>query len=508
MGRPTPRPLSIALLMALGSALGGCEVSASVTDPGPPREDAPTEAQVPEGPPEGPRTEAVSHTRELRGAWVSSVYNGTWPSATGLSVEAAQRELAEAIDTLAAANMNAVFFQVRPESDALYRSSLEPWSRWLTGVQGRDPGWDPLTFAIERAHERGLELHAWVNPYRAAVSGKVSVAQNHVSKTLAAHAVAYGSQIWMDPGAPAVRAHVRAVLADLLARYDVDGLHFDDYFYPYPVAGAVFDDAASYAIYPKGGGTLAKDDWRRSNVDALVRETAALVAARRPDVRFGISPFGIYRPGTPPGITGLDAYATLYCDPVKWMREGWVDYLAPQLYWTTTDAGQEFGKLVAWWATLPTGGRSVFVGHDVTKVSDEGVPVSEIEAQVTLARNERSRGVRGSMFYSAKPLLQNRGGLRDALVSDFWSTPAATPPLATAVTGAPPPPQVTVTGREARLSADPSVRARAYGVYRGGALVMLAPAARSSVALADDGPHAFTVIDRMGRESAGVVVAP
>ena len=461
---------------------------------------------------------AVSHERQLRGAWISTVFNGTWPSKTGLSETAAKAELVAQLDALASANMNAVFFQVRPESDAVYASVLEPWSRFLTGTQGKDPGWDPLAFAIEAAHARGIELHAWINPYRGLTSSAIAVADTHVTKTLSAHAIVYGNQIWMDPGAPLVRAHILDVMRDLLQRYDVDGLHFDDYFYPYPVANTTFDDDASYAVYTNGGGALGRDDWRRSNVDTLVREAADVVAKTRPDARFGISPFGIYRPGTPPGITGLDAWAVLYCDPVKWMKEGWVDYLAPQLYWPTTRTAQAFDKLVAWWGTLPGPGQSIFVGQDATKVGDADWPVSEYDAQMKLIAAQRPNGVLGSIFFSAKPLVSDELGLRSALAKDHWARRATTPRLAFA-----PPlaaneldPIIARVDGKIVVTAPAGKHVRAVAVYaKDGTLARLLPASDAPAttsldpSLLEEGTRdrfVITVVDRYGRESEGIVV--
>ncbi|MDF2692416.1 MAG: putative glycoside hydrolase, partial [Labilithrix sp.] len=323
--------------LVLSLAVGACAVEDAAdpaASPPAPRRDEPPVPATPSPGVEPPvdTSVVVGHERELRGAWISTVYNGTWPSRTGLAAAAAKAELTTIFDALASARMNTVFFQVRAESDAVYASTIEPWSRFLTGKQGEDPGWDPLAFAVEEGHKRGLEVHAWLNPYRGLVSTQIEVAASHVTKMLPTATRAYGNLLWMDPGVPEVRAHILDVVRDILMRYDVDGIHFDDYFYPYPVTGQTFDDAAPFAVYTGGGGTLAKDDWRRSNVDALVRETSELVLQTRASVRFGVSPFGIYRPGIPAGITGLDAWATLYCDPVRWMDEGWVDYLAPQLY--------------------------------------------------------------------------------------------------------------------------------------------------------------------------------
>lgn len=504
---------SLRLGAALVAAIGFFACSAADTPTSAP---ASGETPTPADPTPGPAGDAsddsvvVAHDRELRGAWISTVYNGVWPSETGLSMDAAKAELVGIFDALAGAHMNAVFFQVRSESDAVYASSLEPWSRFLTGTQGQDPGWDPLAFAVEEGHKRGLEVHAWLNPYRGLVSKQIAVAPNHITKTLASAARNYGTQVWMDPGVAEVREHIVAVVKDIVTRYDVDGIHFDDYFYPYPVAGATFDDSAPYAAYESGGGSLGKDDWRRSNVDALVHETADAVASARASVRFGVSPFGIYRPGSPAGVTGLDAYATLYCDPVKWMDQGWVDYLAPQLYWPTTSTGQPFGKLVEWWAGLAKSGRSVFVGHDATNAGDGTWTLDEYDAEMKLVAAQRARGALGSIFFSAKPLVADQAGLRTALGTKYWATPAATPPLSTAASEpAGPPPRLEASAGGIVVSVPAGTRAaalyqkRADGVF---AIVRLVGVASTSatdvtVPLGEKGDFAVSVIDRRGVES-------
>jgi uncharacterized lipoprotein YddW (UPF0748 family) len=466
---------------ALFVLLGAC---ASELDPS---SEAPLVPPEPTTPVPG---DEVRHRRELRGAWISSVFNGTWPSAVGLTESAAKNELVAIFDALASVRMNAVFLQVRPESDALYRSDLEPWSRFLTGRQGEDPGWDPLAFAIEEGHRRGLEIHAWLNPYRAAAS-RTRQAPNHVSKTIPTAVRTYGEQLWMDPGAPAVREHILRVVRDILTRYDVDGIHLDDYFYPYPIAGATFDDAATYAEYTQAGGTLAKDSWRRSNVDTLVRELGTLVTAARPDVRFGISPFGIYRPGIPEGITGLDAYAVLSADAPKWIAEGWVDYLAPQLYWPTTQTAQAFGTLATWWGALAKDGRSIFIGHDATR----GFAAEEYDAQLDKA----GEAARGSIFFSAKPIVSDASGLRTNVLARHWPKPAATPVLATASREPPlPAPPIEVAGNEVRVAA---AAARYVAAYKGGALEVLVPAGKETRIVLDPGAWAVTVLDRRGVES-------
>jgi len=519
------------LVLALAAATTTSCASESPTPAEPTLAEAPRPAPSPAPPPspvDAPPpalspdevTVAVSHDREIRGAWVSTVHNGTWPSRTGLSQQAAKSELLALFDALAAAHMNAVFLQVRPESDALYASILEPWSRFLTGTQGQSPGWDPLAFAVAEAHTRGLELHAWVNPYRGMTSTSVVTAANHVTRMLPDRAYPYGAQLWMDPGAPEVRAHIIDVVRDIVTRYDVDGLHFDDYFYPYPVAGTPFPDDVTYDAYVTGGGALDRNDWRRSNVNTLVREVSELVAQVRPDVRFGISPFGIHRPGMPAGITGLDAFAELYCDAPRWMNEGWVDYVAPQLYWPTTRTAQAFGKLVTWWAGLAQNGRSVIIGHDLTRIGTPEWPLSEISQQVKLSRDERPKGVRGNLFFTAKALATDQLGVRTELASTYWSVNAATPLLATAGNATLATPVVTAAGNTVQLAAPapapapaPAVRLRAWAIHRRigirwklAELVMAKPGIPTATLSLPPGDYAISAIDRRGVESAGALL--
>jgi len=524
------RTSSLAALVAGASLVfGACAAEDPAPSSGSPPAAEPDDASGPNGP-NGASAEggssvpdadaapddsvAVGHERELRGAWISTVFNGTWPSTTGLSEGASKAELTAILDAFVSARMNAVFFQVRPESDAVYASALEPWSRFLTGKQGQDPGWDPLAFVVEEGHRRGLEVHAWMNPYRGLTNFKVEAAPSHITKTLASAVRPYGNLLWMDPGVAEVRARVIAVVQDILTRYDVDGIHFDDYFYPYPVKDQTFDDSTTYAAYTKGGGALSKDDWRRHNVDELIRETSEAVTKTRPNARFGVSPFGIYRPGMPPGITGLDAYAVLYCDPVRWMNEAWVDYLAPQLYWPTTQTAQAFGKLLTWWAGIAKPGRSIFVGHDATKAGDGAFSLDEYDAQMKLVAAERKNGARGSIFFSAKPLVTDQAGLRTALATKHWVKPAATPPLAiAALEPAGPAPHVVVGNGKVAVSTPANTRA--IVVYRAEGD---APAIERIVGVASSGGQAtevtlgqgrwaVSILDRRGVESRGARVA-
>lgn len=508
--------------VALTLVACGADVTDDIPDAVPPV-DPPPAAPAEPAPagPEEPETLAVAHERDFRAAWIYYVWNGTWPSRSDLTEAESKAELVALLDGLAAARMNAAILQVRTEADAIYPTALAPWARFLTGTMGQDPGWDPLAFAIEEAHARGIELHAWLNPYRALSTTTITPPASHVTQRMPGVTVPWGTQIWLDPAAPEVRAELKSVITEILSRYDVDGIHFDDYFYPYPKDALTFDDQARYDAYVAQGGALDKLAWRRQNVNTLVREVSELVASQRPDVRFGISPFGIYKPGVPEGITGLDAYNVIACDPVTWIDEGWVDYLVPQLYWPTTREKQAFGKLVTWWASLAKDGRSVFVGHDVTKLGEPEWPREEIELQMKLSRAERSagKGLRGNVFFTAKPIADDELGLRTSLAATYWKSPAATPPLASALArrargeiADPRPPSVAADGADVTVTPAAGEGARAFAIYDRSApqptLAQLVPARASGgtkLSLAR-GRWAVGVVDRRGLESRAVAV--
>ncbi|MFK7987249.1 MAG: glycoside hydrolase family 10 protein [Sandaracinaceae bacterium] len=452
---------------------------------------------------------AAMHDRDVRGVWIATVFNINWPSRTGLSAEAQQAELIALLDAAEEAGANAVFFQARAEADAFYRSELEPFSRFLTGTQGGDPGYDPLSFVIDAAHARGLELHVWMNPYRAFASADASgTSAAHVTRAQPEIVRTYGTNHWIDPGSDAGRAHTLAVIRDVLNRYDVDGLHFDDYFYPYPAGGQAFDDDVTYSAYTAAGGTLERDDWRRDNVHQMVEAVHTLVREIRPDVRFGISPFGIYRPGMPEGIVGLDPVAELYADPLRWMTEGWVDYIAPQLYWPTTRTGQAFERLLDWWAdrAMETG-RWLLVGHYTAQLdSASDWSRSEFETQLALVRGARDRRTRGSIHYHLGPIVEDRSGIATYLRDTHHAEPAATPPLVDAVGPAPSPPTVSVDEADVLWSAPDERHLAAYEETDAGLrLRRLFPAGAGRGTLSR-GSWVLTLIDRQGLEGRGTRV--
>ena len=339
--------------------------------------------------------------REFRGAWISVVAsNQDWPSEPGLPVAQQKAELISLLDRAAQLHVNAVILQIRPSSDALYASPIEPWSERLTGMMGRapQPFYDPLTFAVQEAHKRGLELHAWFNPFRALHPlSKSIVAPNHVTKIHPEWVRDYDGQYWLDPGEPAAREYVLRVVMDVVRRYDVDGVTFDDYFYPYPVKNALgrilnYPDDASWQKYGLRSG-LTRDDWRRQNVNQFVQSVYQSIKAVKPWVKFGISPFGIWRPGVAPGINpkALDAYASLYADSRLWLASGWLDYFAPQLYWPVDSPQQSFPVLLNWWAAQNVKGRHLWPSLDDYNVGKEWRP-EEIARQMETTRRQSTGG--------------------------------------------------------------------------------------------------------------------
>ena len=347
--------------------------------------------------------------REFRGAWIATVANIDWPSKSGLPVAQQKAELVSLLDRAAQLHLNAVLFQVRPVADALYASPLEPWSEYLTGTQGKMPSpfYDPLALAVAEAHQRGLELHAWFNPFRAGhPDAKSPSALNHVVRTHPELIRRYGKQIWLDPGEPGSQTWALAVVLDVVKRYDVDGIVFDDYFYPYPEknwAGGTleFPDDASWKKFGAGSGQT-REDWRRANVNGFIHKNIIAIHAAKPWVKFGVSPFGIWRPGVPSGISpkALDAYGKLYADARLWLASGWVDYLAPQLYWPSAQRELSFATLLQWWRQQNPKGRHVWAG-----LYDAKFPADEITRQIQTVRTQTSNG--GAIHYHLRSVLEN-----------------------------------------------------------------------------------------------------
>ncbi len=376
------------------------------------------------------RGQALLPKHEFRGAWIATVSNLDWPSSRGLSTAQQQAEMIAMLDGLQAAGINVVMFQIRPESDALYESSLEPWSYFLSGMQGVAPSpyYDPLTFTLDEAHKRGIEVHAWFNPYRVWMSARNYVRDpSHVLISKPDWMLTVNNTITvLDPGIPDVRAWVIDVIRDVVSRYDVDGIHFDDYFYPYPPNSVTNEDWGTYATY-KGSFTNV-DIWRTYNVNMLVRGVWEMMQAEAPDVKFGISPFGIWKSGTPPGVVGLSGATDLHADAVNWMAQGWLDYLTPQLYWAF-GGSQDYGSLAPWWAEQMNG-RHLYPGHglyrsDPSTYSGTLFSSSEIPNQV---RFNRDHDIPGSVFFWAENITGYWSkGFADTLKTDLYRHQALTP---------------------------------------------------------------------------------
>jgi uncharacterized lipoprotein YddW (UPF0748 family) len=380
----------------------------------------------PGGPPPAPR--------EFRAAWVATVANIDWPSRRGEPVEAQKAEARDIIAKARAIGLNALILQVRPAADALYASPFEPWSEFLTGVQGRppEPFYDPLAFWIDEAHRAGLELHAWFNPYRVrASSSRSAAAPNHLSVARPDLVRPYGDQLWLDPGEPGAVDHVLAVILDVVRRYDVDGVHLDDYFYPYPVKndvgqGVDFPDEPSWRAFRERGGTLSRADWRRQNVDRFLERVYRDVHREKPHVRVGVSPFGIGRPDRRlPGVSGFSQYDEIYAHAEAWLEQGWVDYLMPQLYWKREAAGQPFGPLLDTWLAQNPKGRPVWPGLFTSRTNAaEPWPAAEIVEQIRMARSRE--GAKGHAHFSMVALRANAGGIADRL-AELYGGPALVP---------------------------------------------------------------------------------
>lgn len=350
--------------------------------------------------------------REFRAAWIQTVYQDEYAR---LSTEAMQRLFVERLDKLKAAGCNAVIFQIRPESDAWYASEIEPWSKFLTGKQGRapQPYWDPLAFLIEECHSRAMELHAWINPYRASTSAGAYLAPNHPYNRYPERFVTYNNQLYYDPGYPENRAHICRIVKDVLLRYDVDAIHMDDYFYPYPVAGLPFPDEASFTRYGKAFGSKAKADWRRDNVNQLVREIKETILSNKPWVRFGISPFGIYRNEASTAdrsgskTYGLQNYDDLYADVLLWLENRWIDYVIPQIYWEIGHKSADYLTLTNWWGRQKLGIAHLYIGQDVKRTMDARQLTEKLEL-------ERSNS-QGHAWWPAGEVYGNYRAVSDSL---------------------------------------------------------------------------------------------
>ena len=378
-----------------------------------------------EKPAERPRELPVV-SREFRAAWVATVANIDWPSQPGLPVEVQKQEALAILDTAQALNLNALIFQVRPQCDAFYPSPYEPWSFYLTGRQGQPPTpyYDPLNFWIQQAHDRGIELHVWFNPYRAhhPAGGEITDASIVQKRPDLVRGLENGYH-WLDPAEPGTQEHSFKVVMDVVRRYDIDGVHFDDYFYPY--GDGSFPDDRAWQAYQRSGGKLGRDDWRREQVNRFIRQVYAAIKKEKPTVKFGLSPFGIYRPNHPASIQGFDPYAVLYADARLWLNEGWIDYWSPQLYWPTTQIPQSFPVLLGWWVQENKRQRHLWPGLFTSRVRDS-LGVRENFSQIMIERGFVPDNP-GHIHFSFKAFLRDSLGLNATLKSGPYQQPALVP---------------------------------------------------------------------------------
>jgi uncharacterized lipoprotein YddW (UPF0748 family) len=370
---------------------------------------------------------------EFRAAWIATVDNIDWPSKKGLSPEVQRQEFIRLIDMHKRNGMNALIVQIRPATDAFYPSPYEPWSEWLTGTQGLPPSpyYDPLEFMITETHKRNMEFHAWCNPYRANyLIGKSSIAPNHVTKIHPEWFLTYGKAKYFDPGNKEAQAFVTEVIRDIVKRYPVDGVHFDDYFYPYRITGLEFPDATSYKKYGEG---MDRADWRRGNVDSIILRLSNVIKETRPGCKFGISPFGVWRNSDKdPRGSNTKAlqtnYDDLYADVLLWLKEGWIDYVAPQLYWEFGHKAAPYEVLLDWWSKN-TYGKHCYIGLGMHRAGSNTIwrDSTLIPRQIEALR--QTPNIQGAIFFSSKSFIRNPNGWSDSLRLTYYAVPAAVPPM-------------------------------------------------------------------------------
>jgi uncharacterized lipoprotein YddW (UPF0748 family) len=436
-------------LILLISVICYCLIS-KAQQPGQPKPRTDTSTQnnsQPEEKPDTPAGPTHEPKREFRAAWVATVENIDWPDEPGLPVDQQKKQLISLLDFLQDAGMNAVMLQIRPAADAFYAKSREPWSKWLTGKQGLAPNplYDPLELAINEAHKRGMELHAWFNPYRATTDNKFyALSPTHISNIKPEWFFTYGGQKIFNPGIPEVREYIVKVILDVVDNYDIDGVHMDDYFYPYPIDGQHINDAATFAQY--GAGFADIRDWRRDNVNQLIKMLGDSIHKHKPRIKFGISPFGIWANSyqNPDGTAthGGSSYYELFADSRKWMQEGWIDYINPQLYWPIGDRNAAFNTLLDWWSDN-TFNRHLYIGMAAYRINEHKKgskfrdPSSMPAEMKYLRANPR---VQGSVYFSARSLENNPLGFTDSLKTNYYKYAALPPPMLWLDSVAPNPP--------------------------------------------------------------------
>jgi uncharacterized lipoprotein YddW (UPF0748 family) len=370
---------------------------------------------------------------EFRGVWVATVDNIDWPTAGDYNTESQKEAYIKLLDMHQRNGMNAVVVQVRPSTDAFYPSQYEPWSEWLTGKQGRPPApyYDPLEFMIQEAHKRGMEFHAWCNPYRAEFQiGKSSIAPTHITRIHPEWFLAYGGKRYFDPGNKQAQKFVEKVIRDIVSRYEIDAVHFDDYFYPYRIAGREFPDDASYQQYGNG---MRKDDWRRSNTDSIILALSRAIKEERTSCRFGISPFGVWRNASQDAegsatTAGQTNYDDLYADILLWLKEGWIDYVAPQLYWEFGHKAAPFEVLLDWWSKH-TYGRHCYIGLGIYRAGSNTAWKDKNQLPRMIAAMRNTPNIQGAVYFSSKTFDRNPNGWSDSLRENYYHSPAMVPPM-------------------------------------------------------------------------------
>jgi uncharacterized lipoprotein YddW (UPF0748 family) len=489
-----------------------------------------------------PADQPPAEPREFRAAWVATVANIDWPSAPGLTPEVQRSEALAILDRSATMGLNAIVLQVRPSGDAIYPSALEPWTEYLTGAQGRapQPAWDPLAFWVAEAHRRSIELHVWLNPYRAkAAPAKTPLVAPHLGVRRPELVKTYGNLMWIDPGEPDAATHTLAVVADLVRRYDIDGVHIDDYFYPYPINAAdgtelPFPDDESFARYKLSGGALARDDWRRSNVDSLVQQMNSTVHSIKPWVRFGVSPFGVGKPDRrPAGVIGFSQYDKLYADVERWFENGWMDYLVPQLYWQIDRPGLQFPVLLDYWLGENKARRHVWPGL-YTSLITKGEPGTVLGNRAWLAREvldqvqlQRAKSVAspadaasapagtgtgaepsvatGHVHFSMTALMQDRDGIATLLQFGPYAQTALVPATPWLDNTPPPAPRLRQIGKRVAIEPGAGETSHRWAVWRrvlGQWKLSTLPGAERSLDPAGADRVVVSAIDRVGNLSA------
>ena len=447
--------------------------------------------------------------------WIATVDNIDFPSRKGLSTEAQKAELLKSLELAKKLRLNALIFQVRPMADAVYKSAFEPWSEFLTGEMGKPAGFDPLEFLVSEAHKQGILVHAWFNPYRAYHPSAKTISDSHISKTHPGLVRQYGRYMWLDPTEKGARDHSVRVISDVLRRYDIDGVHFDDYFYPYAEKAAAgnkveFPDDKNWTAYLAGGGKLNRSDWRRANVNAFIEEVGRAIKRIKPDVVYGISPFGIWQPVPERGISGFNAYEELFADARKWLQDGTVDYLTPQLYWETARKGLSFPVLLDWWRSQNSKGVFIWPGVATYRIgSTPTFTAAEIGSQIEVTR--KNPETRGSVHFSFRSLRNDMGGIQRELRENVYKRDAVIPHFHRIRSAKPIAPRTVVNRNDEFVRVSWTERGRrkafwfvVYAKDKDGWSQSVLPASIKSITLSADRKIesvVVTSVDRLGNES-------